>query len=227
MTVCAQGTIEKDNMIIQPNSRIQSPQANWPLVPGVYETDARGERGHNVFDRLLREMLSATLPARTIDTVDVLPLPLSPRDRHATIRLKRPDGREETLTVEALGGDAYGVTLRDLVERGLYTVTATKGDPAGGGAEADRPSRAAAEWQLAIAAGCTRKKQSTDIQVDDFFLRVWDQRIGCLLDAIVKESIRAGTRIINWESRRIFLNNFGIHLKEFVDLIERNDQTLS
>ena len=105
-----------------------------------------------LFDRLLREMLSATLPARTIDTVDVLPLPLSPRDRHATIRLKRPDGREETLTVEALGGDAYGVTLRDLVERGLYTVTATKGDPAGGGAEADRPSRAAAEWQLAIAA---------------------------------------------------------------------------
>jgi hypothetical protein len=105
-----------------------------------------------LFDRLLREMLSATLPARTIDTVDVLPLPLSPRDRHATIRLKRPDGREETLTVEALGGDAYGVTLRDLVERGLYTVTATKGDPAGGSAEADRPSRAAAEWQLSIAA---------------------------------------------------------------------------
>ena len=106
-----------------------------------------------LFDRLLREMLSATLPARTIDTVDALPLPLSPRDRHATIRLKRPDGREETLTVEALGGDAYGVTLRDLVERGLYTVTATKGDPAGGGAETDRPSRAAAEWQVSIAAG--------------------------------------------------------------------------
>jgi len=44
-------------MIIQPNSRIQSPHANWPLVPGVYETDARGERGHNVFDRLLRDRI--------------------------------------------------------------------------------------------------------------------------------------------------------------------------
>jgi hypothetical protein len=122
-----------------------------------------------LFDRLLREMLSATLPARTIDTVDVLPLPLSPRDRHATIRLKRPDGREETLTVEALGGDAYGVTLRDLVERGLYTVTATKGDPAGGGAQTDRPSRAAAEWQLSIAAdGPARESQPQVLDAASF-----------------------------------------------------------
>jgi hypothetical protein len=122
-----------------------------------------------LFDRLLREMLSDTLPARTVDTVDVLPLPLSPRDRHATIRLKRPDGREETLTVEALGGDAYGVTLRDLVERGLYTVTATKGDPAGGGAETDRPSRAAAEWQLSIAAdGPARESQPQVLDAASF-----------------------------------------------------------
>jgi len=125
-----------------------------------------------LFDRLLREMLSATLPTRTIDTVDVLPLPLSPRDRHATIRLKRPDGREETLTVEALGGDAYGVTLRDLVERGLYTVTATKGNPAGGNAEADRPSRAAAEWQLSIAAdGPARESQPQVLDAASFAMR--------------------------------------------------------
>ena len=125
-----------------------------------------------LFDRLLREMLSATLPARTIDTVDALPLPLSPRDRHATIRLKRPDGREETLTVEALGGDAYGVTLRDLVERGLYTVTATKGDPAGGGAQTDRPSRAAAEWQVSIAAdGPARESQPQVLDAASFASR--------------------------------------------------------
>ena len=125
-----------------------------------------------LFDRLLREMLSATLPTRTIDTVDVLPLPLSPRDRHATIRLKRPDGREETLTVEALGGDAYGVTLRDLVERGLYTVTATKGDPAGGGAQTDRPSRAAAEWQVSIAAdGPARESQPQVLDAASFASR--------------------------------------------------------
>ena len=44
-------------MIIQPNSRFQSPQNNfWPL-PGVYESDARGERGHSLFDRLLRDRI--------------------------------------------------------------------------------------------------------------------------------------------------------------------------
>jgi hypothetical protein len=109
-----------------------------------------------VFDRLLRGMLAATLPGRTVDTVDSLPLPLSPRDRHATIRLRRPDGREETLAVEALGGDAYGVTLRDLTRRGIYTVTSTKGDPAA----VDEPAHATVDWRLAIAAdGPARESQ--------------------------------------------------------------------
>jgi len=44
-------------MIIQPDSRIASPRANWPVIPHVYETDARGERAHNVFDRLLRDRI--------------------------------------------------------------------------------------------------------------------------------------------------------------------------
>jgi ATP-dependent Clp protease protease subunit len=44
-------------MIIQPDSRIATPRANWPLIPHVYETDARGERAHNVFDRLLRDRI--------------------------------------------------------------------------------------------------------------------------------------------------------------------------
>jgi ATP-dependent Clp protease protease subunit len=44
-------------MIIKPDSKIATPSASWPLVPGVYEQDARGERGHNVFDRLLRDRI--------------------------------------------------------------------------------------------------------------------------------------------------------------------------
>jgi len=116
-----------------------------------------------LFDRLLRGMLSATLPVQTIDTVDAWPLPLSPRDRHATIRLTRPDGREEMLTVEALGGDAYGVTLRDLVQRGLYTVTATKVDPTSGAAAADRAAHSAAEWRLSVAAGGPARESQPEV----------------------------------------------------------------
>lgn len=44
-------------MLIQNESNLRGPRAGWPLVPGVYETDARGERGHNVFDRLLRDRI--------------------------------------------------------------------------------------------------------------------------------------------------------------------------
>ena len=44
-------------MIIQPDSRFATPRANWPVIPHVYETDARGERAHNVFDRLLRDRI--------------------------------------------------------------------------------------------------------------------------------------------------------------------------
>jgi hypothetical protein len=88
-------------------------------------------------DRLLRGMLADTLPAHTIPSVDRFTLPVAAGDRRATLKLTQPDetgnpaGIVESLTVEAVGGDAYGATLRDLSRRGLYMVTATKPlDPA-------------------------------------------------------------------------------------------------
>ena len=44
-------------MIIQPDTRLVRPPANLPIIPHVFETDARGERGHTVFDRLLRDRI--------------------------------------------------------------------------------------------------------------------------------------------------------------------------
>ncbi len=82
-------------------------------------------------DRLLRGMLADTLPAHTIPSADRFTLPVAAGDRRATLKLTRPDesgspaGLVESLTVEAVGGDAYGATLRDLSRRGLYLVTAT------------------------------------------------------------------------------------------------------
>ena len=81
-------------------------------------------------DRLLRGMLADTLPAHTIASVDRFMLAIPAGDRRATLTLTRPDGTGapaglvESLTVEAVGGDAYGTTLRDLSRRGLYTVSA-------------------------------------------------------------------------------------------------------
>jgi hypothetical protein len=82
-----------------------------------------------VFDRLLRGMLAETLPAVNLETADQFTLPVAAGDRQATIRLARPDGVEETLSIEAVSSDAYGVTLRDLSRRGIYTVTAMLPEP--------------------------------------------------------------------------------------------------
>jgi hypothetical protein len=77
-------------------------------------------------DRLLRGMLADTLPAHTIPSVDRFTLPVAAGDRRATLTLTRPDhtgspaGLVESLTVEAVGSDAYGATLRDLSQRGIY-----------------------------------------------------------------------------------------------------------
>ena len=36
---------------------MNKPTANWPVIPHVYERDARGEVGHSVFDRLLKDRI--------------------------------------------------------------------------------------------------------------------------------------------------------------------------
>ena len=120
-----------------------------------------------MFDRLLRGMLADTLPDRTVDTVDTITIPLAPRDRHATLRLTRPNGREESLPIEALGGDAYGILLRDLTQRGFYTVTATKPE------QREASQRTAPLWRLSIAAnGPSRESQPQVLDASSFAARL-------------------------------------------------------
>lgn len=105
-----------------------------------------------IFDRIFRAMLQRTLPQRNFATVEQVPLPIEPQDRQSHLVLKRPDRADEPLTVDALGGDRYGVTVRNLSQRGVYRVTARRGDaPAAGGV----PASAAADarlWEVLLAA---------------------------------------------------------------------------
>ena len=98
-----------------------------------------------MFDRLLRSLLAETLPTPVIDTAGQFTLPLAAEDRRSTIRLARPDGTTESLTVEALGADAVGVMLRDLTQRGIFTITAARPDLA------DRERRERTVWTLPLA----------------------------------------------------------------------------
>jgi hypothetical protein len=95
-------------------------------------------------DRLLRGLLESTLPRRNLGAVDQFTLPIV--DRNAAYSVVWPDGSEHPLSVEALGGDRYGVTVRGVLKRGVYKVLATRGD-----SSADQASAPARLWETALA----------------------------------------------------------------------------
>jgi hypothetical protein len=97
-----------------------------------------------LFDRLIRSMLEGTLPVRNLGTESPFTLPIDPSDRRARFSLARPGGVEEEIPVDALGGDAYGVTVRSIPWRGLYRIAARP----------DRKEREVAGklWETALAA---------------------------------------------------------------------------
>ncbi len=97
-----------------------------------------------MMDRVLRGMLQNTLPPRNLESVTQFVLPVS--DRNALYNVQRPDGLQEPLAVDALGPDAYGVTVRNIFERGCYKVTATKAD-----VSADPERQPAKLWETVVA----------------------------------------------------------------------------
>lgn len=131
-------------------------------------------------DRLLRGMLADTLPAHTIPSADRFMFPVAAGDRRAMLRLTRPDdtgaaaGLVESLSVEAVGGDAYGATLRDLSSRGIYMVTATRGI-ATAGRDADAASRRQSEellWRQPLAVnGPARESEPAVFDAKTFAAR--------------------------------------------------------
>lgn len=79
-----------------------------------------------VFDRIFRSMLEDTFPRRTIAAVEQLTLPVESADRHVNYTLTRPGQSVEALTVGAVDGANYGVSVREMVDAGYYSVAATR-----------------------------------------------------------------------------------------------------
>ncbi|HEX4149737.1 MAG TPA: BatA domain-containing protein, partial [Pirellulales bacterium] len=97
-----------------------------------------------VLDRICRSLLLETLPRRTIETTGRLTLAVDPQERRNRFTLLRPHGAPEPLGIDALGGDAYGLTLDDLLERGNYRVACYRLD---GDAEGSQGKL----WEIPIA----------------------------------------------------------------------------
>ena len=114
--------------------------SNWNTLPK--------DKAVFIYDRLLRGMLAGTLPERTLTSAEQITIPVV--DRNGMYTLKRPGMSEgqapEVLQVDALGADLYGVTLSNLTARGIYTVTAVKGD-----VSAENEAAAAKLWEVNLA----------------------------------------------------------------------------
>jgi hypothetical protein len=131
------------------------------------ETDAVA-----LYDRVVRSMLARRLPRRN----------LAPRERHALSvegaarldrhLLRRPNGQREELAVEALRDGTYGVTIRDLWQRGIYRISAATDENA--------PTQAEGDVSLAVN-GPQR-----------------ESRLRCLAPAEIRAKLAvAGSRVIN------------------------------
>jgi len=79
-----------------------------------------------LFDRLMRGMIQQTLPDRTISTEQRYVLPIAAADRNAAIVLAGPNDVKETMAIDALGADRYGITIANRLRRGQYTVRAER-----------------------------------------------------------------------------------------------------
>jgi hypothetical protein len=98
-----------------------------------------------VFDHIFRLMLAETLPRRTLKTDQQIVLPVPAGEHTGRFALIDPEGQEQPLAVDALGGDRYGIRLADWTRRGIYRVTA-------GAAKEDSPEGPAPRrWEVALA----------------------------------------------------------------------------
>jgi len=121
-----------------------------------------------LMDRVLRGMLQRTLPTRNFSSVEQIVLPVA--DRNALYSVSRPGtSTAEPVSVDALGGDVYGVTLRNVFQRGIYKVTAVKGD--GSADPARLPSKV---WEAIVAANGP-SRESEPAVLDEAGLR---ERLG-------------------------------------------------
>jgi hypothetical protein len=80
-----------------------------------------------VFDRLVREMLSNTLPERNREPREQLTLPIARQESDMLVSLVRPQAVEpEPLDVGFIGQDQRGVVLPHLLNSGVYRVVAQR-----------------------------------------------------------------------------------------------------
>jgi hypothetical protein len=76
-----------------------------------------------LYDRVMRGMLTRSLPSRTLEPVNQITIPVRSRDLAARFTVRTPNDPEpHDIEVEALGENSYGLILRSLGGRGVYAI---------------------------------------------------------------------------------------------------------
>jgi len=107
-----------------------------------------------IFDRMLRSLMQATLPARNYSSVERIAVPLPSDSREDRITLTRP-GRgalSESLDTGFLRTDQVGVMIERPLTRGIYRLQAVgpsayTTEPADAMRQAEQPTR----WQVELS----------------------------------------------------------------------------
>jgi hypothetical protein len=116
-----------------------------------------------LMDHIARCILSETLTAWNVNSEKGLVLPVAVAEHGARFTLIDPDGKQQALSVDSLGGDRYGIGLNDLTRRGIYRVKAERSDnaPSNGAAQGD----GALLWEIPLAVnGPAEESQLTPLQ---------------------------------------------------------------
>ena len=79
-----------------------------------------------LMDHIARCVLAETLPSRDVNTEKGMVLPVALGERGAHFTLVDPAGKSQALSVDALGGDRYGIALDGFAQRGIYRVKAVR-----------------------------------------------------------------------------------------------------
>jgi hypothetical protein len=80
-----------------------------------------------IFERMFRDLLQRTLPRRSTTTTEQIVFPVPSDLRGAQFALVDPSGHEEAASIDALGGQNFGIRVANLPERGVYRLVARPG----------------------------------------------------------------------------------------------------
>jgi hypothetical protein len=95
------------------------------VTTGCYPSWNNIATQHSVllYDRILRSMLTQSLPERTMGGINDLVIPVAARHQAASFSIAAPgDEAPVPIAVEATGKSSYGLILRSLGKRGTYRV---------------------------------------------------------------------------------------------------------